>query len=151
MTSVKPRALPDRRRVRSCLIACVALFVISLLCASAFSGYAACILRGDFILGSGARNARTDPNPRLVRVSYNPMLQWHLIGFPDGSNIGSTVSCRGETRHYTDCTLPLIAMEGRQTKQRQRQGHDMNNLGAAIINGDICNLVVSTCNIINTV
>ena len=22
---------------------------------------------------------------------------WHLIGFPDGSNIGSTVSCWGET------------------------------------------------------
>ena len=26
---------------------------------------------------------------------------WHLIGFPDGRNIGSTVSCRGETRRYT--------------------------------------------------
>ena len=26
---------------------------------------------------------------------------WHLIGFPDGSNIGSTVECRGETHRYT--------------------------------------------------
>ena len=26
---------------------------------------------------------------------------WHLIEFPDGSNIGSTVSCRGETHRYT--------------------------------------------------
>ena len=32
---------------------------------------------------------------------------WHLIDFPNGSNIGSTVSCRGETQRYTvhTCTL----------------------------------------------
>ena len=40
---------------------------------------------------------------------------------PDGSNIGSTASCRGEIhRDTTDfCTLTLIAMQGQQAKQRQ--------------------------------
>ena len=28
-------------------------------------------------------------------------LPWHLNGFPDGNNIGSTVQCRGEARRYT--------------------------------------------------
>ena len=35
---------------------------------------------------------------------------WYLIGFPNRSNLGSTVSCRGETRRYTDCTLTLVAI-----------------------------------------
>ena len=31
------------------------------------------------------------------------MFSWPLIGFPDGTNIGSTVSCQGEThRYYTE-------------------------------------------------
>ena len=31
----------------------------------------------------------------------NKTSSWHLIGFPYGSNIGSTVSCRGETHLYS--------------------------------------------------
>ena len=30
---------------------------------------------------------------------------WHSIGFPDGSSIGSTVLCRGETYRYTTVHL----------------------------------------------
>ena len=26
---------------------------------------------------------------------------WYLNGFPDGSNLGSTVQCRGEAHRYT--------------------------------------------------
>ena len=60
---------------------------------------------------------------------------WHLNGFPDGRNIGSTVLCRGEAHRYTviiiiiiingtrarslepvvtECTFTLIAMDGHQ-------------------------------------
>ena len=45
---------------------------------------------------------------------------WHLIGFPDGSNIGSTVSYRGETHRYTVHLLTLMAMQGHQTSHRQK-------------------------------
>ena len=38
---------------------------------------------------------------------------WHINGFPDGNNIGSTVSCRGEAHRYT----VLIAMQGHWKKQ----------------------------------
>ena len=31
----------------------------------------------------------------------NKASSWHLNGFPDGSNIGSTVQCRGEAHCYT--------------------------------------------------
>ena len=44
---------------------------------------------------------------------------WHLNGFPDGSNIGSTEQYRGETHRYTALTLLLIAMQGHQTKQNK--------------------------------
>ena len=30
---------------------------------------------------------------------------WHLNGFSDGSNIGSTVYCRAEAHRYTVCVL----------------------------------------------
>ena len=43
-----------------------------------------------------------------------------LIRFPNGSNIGSTISYRGETHSYTVHLHTLIAMQGHQTKQKQK-------------------------------
>ena len=37
---------------------------------------------------------------------------WHLIGFPNGSNIGSTVLCRGEAHRYTCCCFLHIYRSG---------------------------------------
>ena len=48
---------------------------------------------------------------------------WHLIGFPDGSNIGSKAQCRGETHRYTVGTLTtLIVMQGHQQSIDKRHG-----------------------------
>ena len=44
----------------------------------------------------------------------NKTSSWHLIGFPDGSNIGSTVKYRGETHRYIYCSVHLSV--GRRTK-----------------------------------
>ena len=42
---------------------------------------------------------------------------WHFIRFPDGSNIGSTLQCRGETPRHTVCTcIILVAMQVRQNR-----------------------------------
>ena len=46
---------------------------------------------------------------------------WHLNGFPVGSNMGSTVLCRGEAHRYTVHFFTLIAMQGHQTKTKQKQ------------------------------
>ena len=35
------------------------------------------------------------------RLCKDKTSSWHLNGFPDGSNIGSTVKCREETQRYT--------------------------------------------------
>ena len=35
---------------------------------------------------------------------------WHLIGFPDGSKIGLTVSCRGKTHRYTVCMCVCVVI-----------------------------------------
>ena len=46
---------------------------------------------------------------------------WHSIGFLNGSNIGSTFSCRGETHRYT---VHLHQSPYRDTKQNREKGHD---------------------------
>ena len=46
---------------------------------------------------------------------------WHLIGFPNGSNIGSTVSCRGEAHRYT---AHLHSSPCRDTRQNNDKRHD---------------------------
>ena len=57
-----------------------------------------------------------------INVCKYKTSSWHLSGFPDGNNIGSTVM--SERRPPLYCTLTLIAMQGHQknikTKQRQR-------------------------------
>ena len=53
---------------------------------------------------------------------------WHLNGFPYyGSNIGSTVSYRGEAHRYTVHLLILIAMQGHQ-KNSARQNSTPSNM-----------------------
>ena len=42
---------------------------------------------------------------------------WHLIGFRDGTDIGSAVSCRGETHRRTQSPR-------RDTKQNKNKRHD---------------------------
>ena len=44
---------------------------------------------------------------------------WHLNGFPDGNNIGSTVKCRGEAHRYT-VHLCRDTRNTLKTKQRPR-------------------------------
>ena len=46
---------------------------------------------------------------------------WHLNGFPDGSNIGSTVQCRGETHRYA---VHLQQSPCRDTRQNKDERHD---------------------------
>ena len=53
---------------------------------------------------------------------------WYFNGFPDGSNIGSTVSCRGEAHSYTVrvCCLPVYSGRqacGRISRVTQEQDH----------------------------
>ena len=46
----------------------------------------------------GGKNVKT---LRWIIGCKDKTSPWHLNGFPHGSNIGSTVSCRGEARRYT--------------------------------------------------
>ena len=46
---------------------------------------------------------------------------WHLNGFPDGSNIESTVQYRGETHRYA---IHLHLLPCRDTKQIKDKRHD---------------------------
>ena len=45
---------------------------------------------------------------------------WHLNGFPDGNEIGSTVECRGEAHCLLYCALSSIDMQGHQTNIKNR-------------------------------
>ena len=66
------------------------------------------------VRGENVRTFRWDL--RLQRQKKNS--SWHLNGFLDGSNIGSTVLCRGEAHRYT--VHLLIAMQGHQTKNKNK-------------------------------
>ena len=49
---------------------------------------------------------------------------WHLIGFPDGSDIGSTASCRGDTHRYSvpGTLLSYINRHARTPKTNVAEG-----------------------------
>ena len=66
---------------------------------------------------------------------------WHLDGFPDGSNIGSTVRCRGEAHRYT---LHLHQSPCRDTKKKSFN-KNIVTYSTTKTNQKQCTVVVNVC------
>ena len=61
---------------------------------------------------------------------------WHLTGFPNGSKIGSTVSCRGENHRYTVHLLQSPCRDTKQNKDKDTMSLDYSsvcNVGSRVV------------------
>ena len=54
----------------------------------------------------------------IISCSKHKNSSCHLIGFPNGSDIGSTVSCQGETHRYTVYLNFFMSMNASDTRDR---------------------------------
>ena len=78
---------------------------------------------------SGARNVKTFRwNHSRLQRQINPLSSWHSIGFPSVSNIGSTVSCRGETHRYTVLHINRHAGTPNKTKIKDTMSLDYSSV-----------------------